>query len=98
MSYLVKALENIVNTNKRNDNIILIRSTIIPGTTKILQAQFSSLNIVFNPEFLTQRSAKYDFINQSRFVLGGKDIFTNKVADLYRWRVWKNYKSYSNKL
>ena len=88
-SYLVKALENIVNTNKRNDNIILIRSTIIPGTTKILQAQFSSLNIVFNPEFLTQRSAKYDFINQSRFVLGGKYIFTNKVADLYRWRFGK---------
>lgn len=89
ISYLINALENIKNVNKRTDNIILIRSTIIPGTTKKLQSQFSNLNIVFNPEFLTQRSAKYDFINQSRFVLGGKDLYTNKVAELYRWRFGK---------
>ena len=28
------------------------------------------MNILFNPEFLTERSANFDFINQSRFVIG----------------------------
>ena len=44
------------------------------------------MNLVFNPEFLTERSAKYDFINQSRFILGGDKIHTEEVASLFRWR------------
>ena len=66
------------------DNIILIRSTVTPGTTKRLQNKFQNLNLVFNPEFLTERSANFDFINQTRFILGGNKKHTNKVADLYR--------------
>ena len=41
---------------------------------------------MFNPEFLTERSAKYDFINQSRFILGGDKLNTEKVALLFKWR------------
>jgi len=89
LSFLISALDSIQQINKKQDNIILIRSTIVPGTTKKLQEKFTNLNIIFNPEFLTQRSAKYDFINQSRFVLGGDPVHTNKVADLYRWRFGK---------
>ena len=68
------------------NNIILIRSTVTPGTTRYLQSRFKNLNIVFNPEFLTERSAKFDFINQSRFILGGSPEDTNKIANLYKWR------------
>jgi nucleotide sugar dehydrogenase len=68
------------------DNIVLIRSTVTPGTTKKLQEKYQNLNLVFNPEFLTERSAKFDFINQTRYILGGEEKYTNKVADLYRWR------------
>lgn len=83
---LKTALQDIESVNKRTDNVILIRSTIVPGTTSKLQKQFKKLNLVFNPEFLTERSAKFDFINQSRFVLGGRKKYTRMVADLYRWR------------
>ena len=76
--------------NKRKDNVILLRSTVTPGTTRKLQIGFHNLNIVFNPEFLTERSAKFDFINQSRFILGGEESHTKKVADLYRWRFGEN--------
>tara|TARA_B100001758_G_scaffold239635_1_gene244188 strand:- start:383 stop:1216 length:834 start_codon:yes stop_codon:yes gene_type:complete len=86
LSYLTSALQSIQDVNKRTDNIILIRSTIVPGTTKKLDNQFKKLNIVFNPEFLTERSAKFDFINQSRFVIGGDSYYTEKVAELYKWR------------
>ena len=74
------------NTPKSKRPIILLRSTVIPGTTRKIQKHFPALNIVFNPEFLTERSAKFDFINQSRFILGGSKKNTSKVTLLYQWR------------
>lgn len=69
-----------------NEPIILIRSTIVPGTTSNFQNQFPELRLVFNPEFLTERSAVFDFISQTRYVLGGEPELTNKVASLYKAR------------
>ena len=86
LGILESALQEIQAVNKRKNNIILIRSTVIPGTTDKLCKKFTKLNMVFNPEFLTERSAKFDFINQSRFVLGGRKRNTGRVAELYRWR------------
>ena len=73
------------------DNIILLRSTVVPGTTRKLQQKYPNLRIVFNPEFLTERNAKYDFINQARVIIGGGDMmlersYVERVGDLYRWR------------
>jgi len=79
------ALNDINKINKR-ENIILLRSTMIPGSTRKFQEKYPKLNLVFNPEFLTERSANFDFINQSRFIVGGESRCTKKVADLYRWR------------
>lgn len=75
-----------INQISNVDNIILIRSTIVPGTTQKFKKKFPKLNLVFNPEFLTERSAKFDFINQSRFILGGSQKDTAKVASLFKWR------------
>lgn len=86
LSILESVLYDINNINERIDNIILIRSTVIPGTTSKLQKMYPKLNLVFNPEFLTERSAKFDFINQSRVILGGKSYVTAPVAALYRLR------------
>ena len=69
-----------------SEPVLLLRSTVTPGTTRKLQIGFHNLRIVFNPEFLTERSAKLDFINQSRFVLGGNVVDTTIVAELYKWR------------
>lgn len=86
LDILDTALSEIAEINRRTDNVILVRSTVIPGTTQKFQKKFPSLNLVFNPEFLTERSAKFDFINQARVVLGGHPGDTAVVADLYRWR------------
>ena len=72
--------------NNRTDNVFLLRSTVTPGTTRKLQIGFHNLNIVFNPEFLTERSAKFDFINQARFIVGGNEENVDKVEKLFRWR------------
>ena len=66
--------------------VYLIRSTVVPGTTRMMQEEFPKLKLVFNPEFLTERSANFDFISQSRFILGGADENIKVVSDLYRDR------------
>ena len=84
-----QALQDISEVNERDDNVVLLRSTVVPGTTRKLQAKYTNLNLIFNPEFLTERSAKYDFINQSRIIVGGGEGHAFEVgatADLFRWR------------
>ena len=68
------------------ENIILLRSTVTPGTTRKLQQKYQNLNIVFNPEFLTESNHKSDFVNQDRFILGGGLSDTTKVSDLFEHR------------
>ena len=78
--------DEMAKLNDRTNNVFLLRSTVTPGTTRKLQREFKNLNIVFNPEFLTERSAKLDFINQARFIIGGRKKDVNRVEKLYRWR------------
>ena len=66
--------------------IYLIRSTVLPGTSRNMQEKFPSLKIVFNPEFLTERSAFFDFISQTRIILGGPKNYVKKVKELYQDR------------
>ena len=70
LDILEGALNDISKVHDGRENAILIRSTVIPGTTWSLQTKYPQLNILFNPEFLTERSANFDFINQSRFIVG----------------------------
>tara|TARA_R110000744_G_scaffold208518_1_gene327354 strand:+ start:464 stop:1342 length:879 start_codon:yes stop_codon:yes gene_type:complete len=88
-------IHNVIDYTKPGDSsdtqpIILLRSTVTPGTTREIQKKYPIMRIVFNPEFLTERSAKLDFINQSRFVLGGSLGDTDSVARLYQWRFGKH--------
>ncbi len=70
--------------------IFLIRSTVLPGTSRKLSEQFKNLKIVFNPEFLTERSAFFDFISQTRVILGGPQDLVSKVKALYQDRFGKS--------
>ena len=85
ISIVDEALSDINEVNSSNP-IIFLRSTMTPGSTKSFQDKYPNLNLVFNPEFLTERSAKFDFINQARIILGGDPKNTNKAANLFRWR------------
>jgi len=66
--------------------IYIIKSTVLPGTTRSLQERYSNLNIVFSPEFLTERTAKLDMLTQARIVLGGRRELTQKAAELFQLR------------
>lgn len=82
----LEEINEIANKTNSFDNIYLIRSTVTPGTTRNFQEKFSNLRFVFNPEFLTERSANFDFISQTRFVLGGDQENVKKISSLYRDR------------
>ena len=56
---------------------IVVKSTIIPGTTKAWNQKYQS-DIIFNPEFLTEKNAVRDFENQKHIVLGGPVEATKK--------------------
>jgi len=86
LSILENCIENISKIATNDNTIFLIRSTIVPGSSSALQEKFPNIKLVFNPEFLTERSANYDFINQSRFILGGDATDVSKVSELYKWR------------
>jgi UDPglucose 6-dehydrogenase len=85
-----KEIDEVLDYEAEEQPTILLRSTVTPGTTRKIQQDYSRMYIVFNPEFLTERSAKLDFINQSRFVLGGSWGATTKVQHLYQWRFGKH--------
>ena len=76
---------NNLEVNKE-EKIFVLKSTIVPGTTDHFSRKFPDLSFVFNPEFLTERRARLDFINTARIVLGGDKVLTDKVEKLYRVR------------
>ena len=52
------------------NKIVVIRSTVSPGTTDTLQKQFPQHQFLFNPEFLRALTAYEDFIKPPRQVIG----------------------------
>ena len=67
--------------NKSYD--IVIKSTVPPGTTEEWNERFKKLNIVFNPEFLTEANAVSDYENQSRIILGGLRPATTRLKRIF---------------
>ena len=66
--------------------VYIIKSTVLPGTTKGLQEKYRRLSIVFSPEFLTERTAKLDMLTQARIILGGDEVDTSRVVGLFEQR------------
>ena len=63
--------------------IVVIKSTVPPGTCAKWSKQFPSLDIIFNPEFLTEANAVNDFNNQTRIILGGPLAATTKLKTVF---------------
>lgn len=76
--------------------IVLIKSTLAAGTTDQLQQDDltgSSLILVPNPEFLTERTARSDFAGSSKHLIGIKDHLNNPIRDVltsYHAHLWPN--------
>ncbi len=49
---------------------IVVKSTVLPGTTERLQAEHADRVFLFNPEFLRERTAEEDFVRPDRQIVG----------------------------
>ena len=66
----VSVFEETLNKLWGTDSVVIIKSTVLPGTTKKLGEKHNIKNIVFMPEFLSERTAMFDFMTQDRIVIG----------------------------
>ncbi len=63
--------------------IVVIKSTVPPGTTNRLNKKYKNISVIFNPEFLTEANFIEDFKSQKRIILGGTRKGTNKLRQIY---------------
>ena len=79
----VMELDNLALTRQCSNRIVVIKSTIPPGTTEKLNEECEHIQVVFNPEFLTEANFIEDFKNQDRIIIGGPRPASTKVRQLF---------------
>lgn len=78
--------ESAQKINKIIDNIIIvIKSTVIPGTTNMLSKEFPKLKFVCNPETLDEDKALEHFLKPFRIMVGSRNtVVLEKMEALYK--------------
>jgi UDPglucose 6-dehydrogenase len=54
----------------QGDKVVVIKSTVLPGTTEVLQKKYPQLKLLMNPEFLTEETADQDMNYPDRQIVG----------------------------
>jgi len=82
LSDIYNSIEDIdgVATDRK---LIVIKSTVVPGTTRKLAEKYPQHEFVFNPEFLTARTAAHDFMHQKQIILGFNGTPNIDITPLY---------------
>lgn len=85
LSIIEEGIRKIVPLTKTSDKIIIIKSTVIPDTTKGFIKKYPQSLFCFNPEFLTEAAFLQDFINTDRIIIGTEnDLVFRRVSSLYQ--------------
>ena len=80
---IVHSVLDEINQVAHQKKIVVIKSTIPPNTTAEFNKKYKNLDIVFNPEFLTERNAVSDYENQNRIILGGPRPATTTLKQIF---------------
>ena len=80
---IVEEVISEINHNSNKSQIVVIKSTVSPGTTERMNKKYKKVSVIFNPEFLTEANFIEDFKNQTRIILGGTRKGTNKLRQVY---------------
>ena len=62
--------------------VVVIKSTILPGTTQDLQKKFPSIAVIHSPEFLVSRTAAHDARNPQRNIIGVTDVSRDRAQEV----------------
>lgn len=87
LSIIEEMVKEITKYTDNTDKIIVIKSTVVPGTTAALEKKFPKSNFAMNPEFLTEANYLEDFLNADRTIVGANnDLTSRRLVALYRQR------------
>ena len=87
LSIIQEMMGEITKYTNNTDKIVIIKSTVTPGTTAGLEKKYPKTKFAFNPEFLTEANFLEDFLNADRTVIGANnDLVSRSVAVLYQQR------------
>ena len=62
-----------------DESVVVIKSTILPGTTEILQKKFPNIFVFHSPEFLREITAAYDSAHPSRNIIGVTEMSEENI-------------------
>ncbi len=80
LNILNNVLAELKNTD--TESSIVLKSTVLPSGIQNIENLFPE--IVYNPEFLTEKNSVNDFINADQIILGGKRDNTSKISLFYK--------------
>src|SRR3990167_1130230 len=84
LSIVEQVVGEIANEVEGTDKIVVLKSTIVPGTTASFEKKYPKVNFCFNPEFLTEANFLEDFVKSDRCVVGSSnDLTSRRVISLY---------------
>jgi UDPglucose 6-dehydrogenase len=85
MEYVFNAAHQINLTLSHPNHTVIVKSTVLPGTTRIIQGIIPHAKVVSTPEFLREGSALSDFLHSDGIVIGSDDEEAGKrVAELFK--------------
>lgn len=87
LSFLLHTLDTLA-PHLGPENILAIRSTVLPGTVRRLQSEYKGLRFASNPEFLRGHQAFHDILHPHRIIIGA-DIpaVGQQLKQLYQSRL-----------
>lgn len=78
-------IKQITKFTNGTDKIVIIKSTVTPGTTSGYIKKYPKTLFCFNPEFLTERSFLQDFVNTDRIIIGAENsLVFRKISSIYQ--------------
>lgn len=88
----ISIVKSVINELDQLDykGIIAIKSTVVPGTTQGLIDQYPNRTICFVPEFLKEKSADVDFMDNMDVLIVGthdKDVY-DTVVNIHKHLPW----------
>jgi nucleotide sugar dehydrogenase len=74
-------VDSAIKQNQDENKVIVVKSTVEPGTVAKLQKKYSC-PLIFNPEFLTESQAWEDFVKPDRQIVGYTEKSKSQTRDV----------------
>lgn len=75
----------------KDGKIVVVKSTVAPGTVEGLQKKYPRKRMIFNPEFLTETQAWEDFLSPDRQIIGTTTKSTTDSVEVLNLLPKKNF-------